>query len=423
MLRLIILLLAIVLGLGILIQLIMGVEGVTQINLTAWSFEVKTPLFLLALLVIPVLGYIVIAFLRYLLTLHRRIGRFHGKRLAGKAGKELVQGLVYLTEGHWAKAEKQLLKHLDYCETPVVNYLAAARAAHMQENFEKRDELLKQAVDRDKHVDVAVSVAQAEMQLDSEQTAQAQATLLRLQEMSPNHPYISKLLAKVYLRQKNWEALFELLPSLLKQKVVKSKDILNYKAAALGGLFEQYSKAGRLDDLQKAWRKLPQDVRDNPQAVGIFVNALQNMGEVDLSAKTLVAAIDKHWDDALVELYGSLQHKDPIAAGEVGKRWLAQKSNNPAIMLTMARLNTQKKLWGKAKTFYETRLNQLPDSKAYFELAQLLESMGEQGNADTCYRVGLKYCISKEVERLNLKSSSDTSRTPLNAMDEDHIVV
>lgn len=423
MLRLIIVLLAIVLGLGILIQLIMGVEGVTQINLNAWSFEVKTPLFLLALLVIPVLGYVVIAFLRYVLTLHRRIGRLHGKRLAGKAGKELVQGLVYLTEGHWAKAEKQLLKHLDYCETPVVNYLAAARAAHMQENFEKRDELLKQAVDRDKNVDIAVSVAQAEMQLESEQTAQAQATLLRLQEMSPNHPYISKLLAKVYLRQKNWEALFELLPALLKQKVVKSKDILNYKAAALSGLFEQYSQSGRLDDLQKAWRKLPQDVRDNPQAVGIFVNALKNMGEVDLSAKTLVAAIDKHWDDALVELYGSLQHKDPVAAGEVGKRWLAQKSNNPAILLTMARLNTQKKLWGKAKTFYETRLNQLPDASAYFELAELLESMGEQSNADICYRVGLKYCIYNDVERLNLKNSSDVSRTPLNKMDEDHIVV
>lgn len=424
MFRSILFLLIIIAAFVALIQLILGSTGVTQISLNNWSIEMKTASFLLVLLVLFLLSYIILSTLRYLLTLHHRIGYYRKKRLNTKAGKELIQGLVLLTEGHWSKAEKHLLKHLSYCDTPIVNYVAAARAAHMQQHYEQRDELLKKAVEHDNNADIAVSVAQAEMQLDSGQIAQAQATLQRLQDLSPNHPYVSKLLAKVYFRQKNWSTLFDLLPNLVKQKVISEKDILNYKSATLTGLFNEYSAEGRLDQLQKAWRKLPQTIRENPQAVAIFAKALQKMGETELCAKTLVSSIDTKWDDTLVEMYGQLEHHDPIQAGEVGKRWLSQKGGNPAILLTMARLNKQKKLWGKAKTFYETRLNQLPDSTAYFELAQLLESMGEKENADICYRVGLKYCIHHEADRLNLKTSNDLPKAPISlSSDEEHVVV
>jgi HemY protein len=408
---------------AILVQIILGSSGSTSIALNNWAIEMKTASFLLVLLVAFFVGYLLLAVLRYVFTLHRRIGNYRGKRKAGKAGKELVQGLVLLTEGHWSKAEKHLLKHADYCETPLINYLAAARAAHMQEAYEKRDELLKMAVEKDASADVAVSVTQAELQLDSEQTAQAQATLLRLQELSPNHPYISKLLAKVYLRQKNWEALFELLPGLLKQKIFKKEDIIKYKAAALTGLFEYYSQHNRLDDLQKAWKKLPAAIRDNAEAVAIYANALKTMGETELCAKTVVSAVNKGWDDNLVEMYGKLDHADPVAAGDIGKKWMAQKEDNPAILLTMARLNKQKKLWGKAKTYYETRLNKLPDSEAYFELAQMLENIGEKDNADICYRAGLKYCIHQEAVRLNLKPMDTPKTTPISPPTDDDVYV
>ncbi|MGV6809220.1 MAG: heme biosynthesis HemY N-terminal domain-containing protein [bacterium] len=424
MFRSILFLLIIIAAFFTLIQLILGSTGDTQISLNQWSVEMKTASFLLVLLVLFLFSYIILNGLRYLLTLHHRISYYRKKRLNNKAGKELIQGLVLLTEGHWVKAERHLLKHLSYCDTPIVNYVAAARAAHMQQHYEQRDELLKKAVEHDKHADIAVSVAQAEMQLDAGQIAQAQATLQRLQDLSPNHPYVSKLLAKVHYRQKNWSALFDLLPNLVKHKIISEKDILNYKAATLTGLFDEYSEQGRLDQLQKSWRKLPQSIRENPEAVAIFAKALKKMGETELCAKTLTTSIDLKWDDKLVEMYGQLEHHDPIQAGEVGKRWLAVKGGNPALLLTMARLNKQKKLWGKAKTFYETRLNQLPDSEAYFELAQLLESMGEKDNADICYRVGLKYCIHHEADRLNLKTSSDTPKTPIRlGHDEEHVVV
>ena len=315
-----------------------------------------------------------------------------------------------------------MLKNANHHETPVTNYLAAARAAHLQEAYERRDDLLKQAIELDDKADIVVSVSQAEMQMDSEQVAQAQATLLRLYDLSPNHPYITKLLAKVYYKQKNWAALFDLMPILLKQKALKESDIQTLKTAAIKGLFNQYAKAGKVDEIQTAWKKLPHNVRKHADAVLLYAESLHHAGAGQLASQILVTKVNETWDERLVELYGKLPHTDPIAEGDNAKKWLNDYAENPVLLLTLARLNAQKKLWGKSKSFYENSLNMKPNTSAYLELAQLLQQIGEIDNANTCYRIGLQFCIDHKAERLNLKSDSTLGRVNIiPPLDEDSL--
>jgi len=418
-------LLFILLVLGILaglVLLILQGTGETSIAFNAWSIEVKTPLFLLAVMTAFFIFYIVLRVLIYIFNIRSRLSHMNSKRLRNKANKELVQGLLLFAEGHWQKAEKQLLKNANYNETPVTNYLAAARAAHLQEAYERRDELLKQAIELDDKADIVVSVSQAEMQMDSEQVAQAQATLLRLYDLSPNHPYITKLLAKVYYKQKNWSALFDLMPILLKQKALKESDIQTLKTAAIKGLFNQYAKAHKVDEIQISWKKLPNNVRKHADAVLLYAESLHRAGAGQLASQILVTKINDSWDERLVELYGKLPHTDPVAEGDKAKKWLVDHAENPVLLLTLARLNAQKKLWGKAKSFYENSLNMKPNTAAYLELAQLLHQIGEIDNANTCYRIGLQFCIDNKAERLNLKSDSTLGRVNIiPPLDEDSL--
>ena len=144
------------------------------------------------LLITSILGivglYILFSLSKFLFGLRKRLKLRKHAKLATRANQELTKGLVHFTEGHWEQSEKVLLNNVAYSETPLLNYLAAARAAHMQESYDRRDTYLKIASEQGDEAQIAVAVSQAEMQFTSNQLEQSRATLIRLLEVSPKHP-------------------------------------------------------------------------------------------------------------------------------------------------------------------------------------------------------------------------------------------
>lgn len=403
-------LVAVVVWLG---QLVLSNPGMTTITWGVWSLEMKTATLAAAVLLACVAFYLLVAFLRYTLGMRRSLSRLRAARLGSKASRALTQGLIQLTEGHWDKAEKLLVDHAPYSDTPLLNYLAAARAAHMREAYGRRDELLKQAIESDSKASVAVGVSQAEMQFGSGQLEQAHATLVRLRELSPKHPYVLKLLAKVLYRQENWDALLELLPELSKQNLLKSEDMDKVQGATLKAMFRHYAKGGKTDKLQATWKKLPSAIRDNPQAILLYAEALHQAGDELACASLISSNLNKRWDDGLANLYGRIQHHSLGNTIQQAEKWqLAQADNNPALLLLLARLYNQQKLWGMAKSYYESSLNQAPNAEGYLELAELLETMKEPENAQRCYRMGLRFCIRSEGEKLSLTPTQRPQANP-----------
>jgi HemY protein len=241
------------------------------------------------------------------------------------------------------------------------------------------------------------------MQFGGGQLEQAHATLIRLRELSPKHPYVLKLLAKVLYRQENWDALLGLLPDLAKQNLLKNDDMGKVQGATLKAMFQHYAKGGQTDKLQAMWKKLPTPIRDNHEAIVLYAQALHAAGD-DLACNSFISNIlSKRWDDGLADLYGRTQHHSLGNTIQQAEKWqLSQPANNPALLLLLARLYNQQKLWGMAKSYYEASLNQAPNTEGYLELAELLETMKEPENAQRCYRMGLRYCIRTDGEKLNL---------------------
>lgn len=409
MIRLVMILILLVAGGWWLATTVLSNPGMTSIT---WGgadgqlIRMKTATLLLGVLALCIAVYIVIRVLIQLFGLGKRFRRMRDTRLAGKASRGLTQGLIQLAEGHWDKAEKTLTEYAAHSETPLLNYLTAARAAHMQNNPERRDELLRLAIENDSNAQIAVGVSQAEMQMGDAQLEQAHATLLNLREIAPKNTYVLKLYAKTLYRQENWDELLRLLPELVKHKLLDStntsRNMQAVQSAALRGAFEKYAAKQETDKLELLWSKIPQPIKDQPETIQLYAEALHTAGEDKLCAQLIVANNRKTQNDKLISLYSRLYHPDLNRAIKQGEKWLSNNPDNPTNLILLARLHKQQKLWGIAKSYYENSLNQSPNPEGYLELAELLETMDEPENAQQCYQTGLRYSIRKRGERLTL---------------------
>lgn len=407
------LLLVIVIAMFWLASFILSHAETVTITWGTWgNLEISSTNLLIAIIASFVLFYFVIWLLKSVFGVRKNYRKFRNTRLASRASNEMTQGLVQFTEGHWCEAEELLLRNVDHAETPLLNYLAAARAAHMQESYDRRDEYLKKAGENGDGARVAVAVSQAEMQLDSNQVEQARASLVHLLELSSDHPYANKLLAKVYYRQEDWNNLFELLPELKKQGLLNEEKQKQFEVMALKGIFHSAALKEQVTELNTLWKKLPANVKTKPKAILHYCNSLITAGDEPQAEKILFNSLGKNWDDSLIERYGLIEHINLSKSIQNAEKWLADHDNSPEMLLCLARLYRKNKLWGKSCYFYESGLNMAPNAEGYLEFAELLKQLDDEENADQCFEKGLRYCVTKRGEALYLKSKqvADPSR-------------
>ena len=312
---------------------------------------------------------------------HRR-----GSRLAQQA---MTRGLLEMSEGNWRGAEKRLVRFADRSETPLLNYLAAARAAQLQGAHERRDGYIRLAHECMPSADVAVSLTQAELQLADHQLEQALATLKHLRSVAPRHNYVLRLLRRLYEQLGDWEHLRELLPELRRRKVEDESDLRHLEIRTHRALLEQAFLANDERRLGMAWADVPRGLRDEPQILGDYAGYLQETGNDGKAEQLLRAALRKRWDTGLVEIYGLLQSTEPGKQLSQMEKLLADHPDDPILLLTLGRLSLRAQLWGKARGYLEACIGRNGPPQAYRELGQLLERMHEPDKAIETYRRGL----------------------------------
>lgn len=375
-----------------------------QWNNSLWEAEFSSTTLLIAGL-LGVFGLLLcFTLIKYLLDLNKRFNNRHIERFSLAAKKDLTKGLINFTEGHWGKSEDLLMSKVDYSETPLLNYLAASRAAHMQQAYDRRDEYLQRASRQGNGAQLAVAVSQAEMQFTSNQLEQSRATLIRLLEDSPKHPYALKLLAKVYFQQEDWNNLFALLPDLKNLSLVDDSDNRKYQNTAITGIFQSLSEKKDIPNINALWQQLPENIQEDPEYLLLYCRALSVSGENEKSDKLLFDKLSNSPNEKLFERYGLIEHKSTEEAIKQAEEWLIDNDKSPMLLLSLARLYRSSELWGKSKSYYNQSLNFSPSSPVYLEFAELLEELSEHENAEICYKQGLNYSIYNKGEILNIKA-------------------
>jgi len=147
--------------------------GYVAITFRGYVVEMSVPV--LAMLAI---GLVLAAWLiRKIIVAPRRLGEAAGRYRSARSGQKLTKGMIAIAEGNLARGEKMLARAASTSDSPLFNYLQAARAAHLQGRDDRRDEWLRLAYEEAPEATNAVLLTQAEFQLDRGQNEQALATL------------------------------------------------------------------------------------------------------------------------------------------------------------------------------------------------------------------------------------------------------
>ena len=348
---------------------------------------IETSLWILALMAI--IAFAVLHSLLNLITRARvparRMRDWRGRRNQRIAQNKSLKGFMALSEGNWWKAQRQLTQAAERSEQPLINYLAAAKAAHEQGNAKDADQLLQKARETTPKAEVAIGIVQAQIQLARNQNEPALATLLHLKQLAPKHSYVLRLLKETYLRLHDWRGLNALLPELKRRQVLSSEQIRELSAHTAHHLLQQSLSSqpaeadskSRLQAVAQTWQSLPADCTHDQKLIEEYIELMVQAGSPEDAEKILREQLKKGWDEYLVELYGRLDSGQPKKQLEVANGWLKKHADSPALELALGRLSMRNEHWGRAIKHFERSLELKPSTQAYGELSRLLTHLGE----------------------------------------------
>jgi HemY protein len=392
---LIIIAIALVIG-GGLIWLAEFEPGYVLFQYQGWSLETSVIVFLLAFVLLVVAGYIGLRSLVLLKQTPGKLSSWQSAKRLSRANKTLTRGLITLEEGRWAEAERLLMRYAGHSETPLLHYLAAARAAQKQNAAERRDNYLRLAHDTTDGADIAVGVVQAELQLAADQKEQALATLQHLREVSPKHPYVLQLLQKLYSDMNEWQGVQDVLPDLRKGHVLASSDVKSLSTEATVGQLEAAIAKQDWERVSDIWLKAPTKIRHSEAMLNAYVVGLNQQGRGKEAGPLIEAYMNNDWSDQLVYQYGLIRLDDLTAQLARAEKWMKQHPDNPWLLLTVGRLLKANKLWVKAEDTLRDSIVHGPRGETYQELAEVLALEGDNDLQVTeAYQKGLALMLSQ----------------------------
>lgn len=364
-------------------HLLLADPGYVVINLRGYIVEMSVPILLGVLLLTMAALWLAWR----LLQTPRKLGEAAGAYRSRRAGHQFTRGLIEVAEGNFSKGEKLLTRRVNRADAPLLNYLAAARAAQLQGDAERRDKWLSLAYEETPDAANAVLLTQAELQLAAEEYEQALATLKRLTEKTPDHAQALFLLGRLYRELGDWEQLAELLPTLRKQGRIPAGTLDEWTVEVHRRRLEGTN--GDPARVMAAWKQVPRGLRDNELLVAAYVRALSAADGVDTAEAEIRRRLRASWSPALARLYGTLETSDTGKQLKHAEAWLKQHGEDADLLLTAGRLCMRQQLWGKARSYLETALAIRPTPEAYELYGRLLTRLGEGEAAADAYREGL----------------------------------
>lgn len=364
--------------------------GYVVINFRGYVIEMSVPV-LAGLAVALVL---VVWLIRKLIVAPRRLGEAAGRYRSARSGKKLTKGMIAVAEGNFSRGEKMLGRAASTSDSPLFNYLQAARAAHLQGQDNRRDEWLRLAYKETPEAANAILLTQAEFQLDRGQSEQALATLRRLEEDSRNHAHALALMGRLYFKLEDWASLAELLPRLRKNTQLEPETLDRWTIRVHQ---QALDSAADVEVLDQAWKGVARKLRSDLTLLIAYYEGLVRLGLHDRAEKELAAALRTDWRGPLVRLFGLVEATDTTKQLKRAEGWLKNHGEDPDLLLAAARLCLRNELWGKARSYLETVITMRPTPEAYREYGNLLTQMGETDAAADAYKDGLFMFAAKPL--------------------------
>ncbi|WP_276783512.1 heme biosynthesis HemY N-terminal domain-containing protein [Thalassolituus oleivorans] len=358
--------------------------------LSFYNYTLETSLWLFLVLLAG--GLIALYWtIRFILIVLQSDGRFNSwrrHRRSVSARHQTTRGLLSLAQGQWRRAERQLSGSAKDADQPMINYLAAARAAYEQGKTEATDEWLKAASKSTKGSELAVGITQVQLLQSRKQHEQALAVLLQLRQKHPRHAYVLKLIVKTYQDLEDWVALNDLLPTLKKATKIPADDLKKLEENVSLQLLDR-AKNTQGGNLTSTFESIARDTRYTFPVMKRYIDLLLETDQESKAEEALRTGLKYVWHDELIEIYGRLKSTDANKQLLFAEQQVQERPNDPVLLLVLGRLALRVNNIEKAREYLQTglRIKGLPELHA--EMGKVMLAEGDETLACEHFQLAL----------------------------------
>ena len=390
-------LLALLMGVFV-ISLIETEPGYVLIAIGGYTIE-SSVWFAIAVLILALLiFYASLRLLRKLALSHGSFKLWLEFRGSKRSAKLVNDGIINWIEGNWEKSRIFFLKSVKHSETPLLNYLMAARASYKLGENERVFEYLQAAEKSDGNAGIAIELTQAEMRLEAGQYEQALATLVRARRNAERHPYVLELLCKAYLGLKDWKSLLKLLEEVKKYKVLSPKKLIDIEQSIyLGVLQLRLDSVDPVEELSSRWGKIPMNIRDEIPLIHQYIVLLINNSAYARAEDLLFSTLRHKWDASLIKLVSFIEEGDVKRRFKILKEWLPERANDGDLLLSLGKLAVNLDFFDEAREFFLKSLSTNPSPEVCMELGNLSALLGDSEESLRYFRKGRE--IGEKISR------------------------
>jgi HemY protein len=135
---------------------------------------------------------------------------------------------------------------------------------------------------------------------------------------------------------------------------------------------------------------VPVRLRDAPELLLAYARRAADLGMEAEAERTLGAAIDARWDEALVREHALLSGPRDDARLARAQGWLAAHPTSPALALALGRLARRAALWSQAEEALHRAVALGAGAEAWEELGNVFTAEDRAEPAQVCYANALR---------------------------------
>ncbi|MBW3759866.1 tetratricopeptide repeat protein [Aeromonas jandaei] len=316
--------------------------------------------------------------------LRRKTLGWYGSRRRRKANQQTVAATLAMAEGHYSQAEKLMLKGASNSDTPLLNYLSAAKAAQARGDDVRRDQYLQKAQEENPKAELALTLTQTQLQIEQGQYDTALAMLESVYALNPRHPMVLDQLRQVHLARHDWAALCDLIPTLHKVGKLTPKQEEELLQQAWNGRLQQ--AASNLETLKAVWQELPRKLRLEPELLASYGDLLRGLGADSEAASLWQEALRKQVMPQLLSRLPKLKldNYQPLLA------LLQKQQGQPEVDNALAQLYLLAGQLDEAQKLLEQQVEKAPSAAVYHALGQVMDKRRLTNKANEYYRQALE---------------------------------
>ena len=198
-----------------------------------------------------------------------------------------------------------------------------------------------------------------------------------------------RLLLQVYCQLNDWDQVLALLPSLKNIDRFSADELLTLARQACR---EKLKRAASLPDsknLLDQWRQLPNNYKKDQQLVICYVEQLILRHLYDDAEQILAEKIQRHYDVALVSLYGDIVSTKLTQQLTLVEKLLPTHANDAVLLLAVGKIHLALGKVQSAEEFFKRSFSQKQMPETAVQLGRVYAQRGQYQKSSEAYAKAL----------------------------------